>query len=514
MSISWWLRWLVVSPVVLFVLGALALSCSSSGGSGATPSPSPGFGLESITVANGPPPSPTPTPASPTAKLTPTPTPVPTAMPTTVAAGGAIVNFNAQGLFVKGNKKPVTRLLDLTTSASTLWTSSNPSVLVPPANAAQGGAYAGGLPGCACVLASNSNVSSQQTNVGVSTPVGSCPPCAGAILTPGGSDAEAAPRTLVDSSAMQPVRSAGVLMWSFDAGADLAGQIAVGADNSAYFITRDGVLHGLDSSGKEILHRQAVGTSPVLTAGSVVIAKSSATELAAFAADGTLAWQVEIGAGAGPLAASNGVIYASAGSDLIAVTDTGSIKWRVGVGAISTAVPTTDGVAGAVMGGDIASLAADGALLWTFAPAEGFSGGLAFADDAVYAGSRSGTVYSIDERTGKPLWTVATPHAVVAGPALGAAGAIYFGSEAVHGVASNGQLRWTQAAVKPDAAAISAGVLDGVFDAGADNLAAMLGSDGNFIWTSRSFGAVAASAVAPNGTLYVGSTAGRIFAVR
>ncbi|HYL59608.1 MAG TPA: PQQ-binding-like beta-propeller repeat protein [Candidatus Acidoferrales bacterium] len=436
-------------------------------------------------------------------------------MPTTVAAGGAMVNFNAQGLFVKGKNGTVTELLDLTTSASTLWTSSNPAVLVPPASFAQGGTYMGGAPGCACVLASNSSVGSQPTNVGVSTPVGTCPPCAPVIVTPGGSSSEATTSpTVADPSATQPVHSAGVLMWSFDAGADLAGQIAVGADNSAYFITRDGVLHGLDSSGKEILHRQAAGNSPVVTTGGVVIAKASETGLAAFGADGAAQWQVEIGAGAGPLAASNGVIYASAGSDLLAVTDTGSIKWRVGVGAISTAVATSDGVAGAVTGGDIASLASDGALLWTFAPAEGFSGGLAFGDDAVYAGSRSGTVYAIDERTGKPLWTVVTPHAVVAGPALGAAGAIYFGSEAVHGVASNGQLRWTQAAIKPDAAAISAGILDGVFDAGADNLAAMLGSDGNFIWTSRSFGAVAASAIAPNGTLYVGSSAGRIFAVR
>jgi outer membrane protein assembly factor BamB len=507
MSVSWWLRWLVFSPVVLFVFGALLLSCTSGGGSGATPSPAPGFALTSITVANGPPPSPTPTPASPTPKITPTATPVPTAMPTTVAPAGATVNFNAQGLFVKGNKGTVTELLDLTTSASTLWTSSNPSVLVPPPTFSQGGTFTGGASGCACVLASNSNVGSQPTNVGVGTPVGTCPPCSPVTVTPGGPSG-AAPA--------QAPHSAGVLMWTFDAGAELDGQIAVGADNSAYFITHDGVLHGLDSKGKEILHRQAGGNSPVVTAGGPVIAKSSATELAAFGADGALAWQVQIGAGGGPLAASDGVIYAAAGSDLVAVSDTGSIKWRVavGVGAISTAVATADGVAGAVTGGDIASFATDGGLLWTFAPAGGFSGGLAFSDDAVYAGSRSGTVYAIDERTGKPLWTLATPHAVVAGPALGATGSIYFGSEAVHGVAPNGQLRWTQLAVKPDAAAMSAGGLDGVFDSGADNLAAMLGSDGNFIWTSRSFGAVAASAVAPNGTLYVGSSAGRIFAVR
>ena len=485
----------------------MLLSCTGGGGSGAVPSPSPGFALESIIVADGAPPSPTPTPSV-TPKVTPTATPKPTAMPTTIPAAGATIGFNAQGTFVKG--KNTTELLDITTSVSTLWTSTDPTVMFPNGN----GNYTALKTGCACVLASNSNVSSQFTLIGVVTPFSSCPACAPVTVSPGSANSEKVLQSAIDATAAEPIQSAGVLMWTFDAGAELAGQIAVGADNSAYFITRDGVLHGLDSSGKEILHRRADGNSPVVTATGSVVAKSSATELAAFGIDGATLWHVEIGAGGGPLAASDSAIYASAGNDLVAISDAGSLKWRVNAGAISTAAPTADGVAAAVVGGNITSVAADGGLLWTFTPAGGFSGGLAFADDVVYAGSASGRVYAIDERNGKALWTVTSPQAVVAGPAIGASGTIFFGSDAVHGVAPNGQLRWTQAALKPAPGGISAGGVDGVFDAGADNLAAMLGSDGNFIWTSRSFGLIAASAVAPNGTLYVGSSVGRIFAVR
>ena len=272
----------------------MLLSCGGSSGSGAVPSPSPGFALESIVVADGAPPSPTPTPSV-TPKVTPSATPKPTAMPTTIPAAGATIGFNAQGTFVKG--KNTTELLDITTSPSTLWTSSDPTVLGPNGD----GNYTALKTGCACVLASNSNVTSNLTLIGVVTPFSSCPACTPVIVSRGSSNGPKTSAPTSDAAAAEPVQSAGVLMWTFDAGAELAGQIAVGANNSAYFITRDGVLNGLDSSGKEILHRRADGNSPVVTATGSVIAKSSATELAAFGIDGATLWHVEIGAGGGPL---------------------------------------------------------------------------------------------------------------------------------------------------------------------------------------------------------------------
>ena len=88
--------------------------------------------------------------------------------------------------------------------------------------------------------------------------------------------------TAASSTAAQSSRSAGVLMWTFDAGAELRGKIAAGADGSIFFITRDGVLHGLDSSGKQVMRRDAAGSSPAVLPDGTVIAMSSKSAIAAF----------------------------------------------------------------------------------------------------------------------------------------------------------------------------------------------------------------------------------------
>ena len=193
-------------------------------------------------------------------------------------------------------------------------------------------------------------------------------------------------------------------MWTFDAGAELRGKIAAGADGSIFFITRDGVLHGLNSSGKEVMRRDAAGSSPAVLPDGTVIAMSSKSAIAAFSARGTMLWNLEIGDSAGPLATADGAIYASAGGDLVSVSASGSLNWRVSVGAVNSAATTEDGVVVGTSSGAVTALASDGAVLWTFEPAGGFSGSVAYADDVVYAGSARGGVYAIDSSTGNPLW--------------------------------------------------------------------------------------------------------------
>jgi outer membrane protein assembly factor BamB len=192
----------------------------------------------------------------------------------------------------------------------------------------------------------------------------------------------------------------------------------------------------------------------------------------------------------------------------------GSQNWKVNVGKISAAVATTDGVVVGTALGSITSLAADGGVAWTFAPAGGFSGALAFADDVIYAGSASGAIYALDSRTGKENWRVSTRHLVVAGPAISPSGIVFFGSDAVYGVSSDGQIKWTQTASRPGASPMSAVGTDSVFGVDSSDIGAMLGGDGNFVWSSGSFGKIATIAASSDGTLYVANADGRIFAVK
>ncbi len=512
---SRWLRWLVVSPVVFFVLGALLQSCSGGSSSGVTQATvTPGFSLQQITISDGPPASPTivatGTPkhtATPT--LTPRPASTSQSVPSSVPTGGS-VQFNALGLFVKGHKNQQSKLEDITVSPSTLWTSSNQTVLIPPVAASQGGNYSTGLAGCACIAASSSGVISQLVGLGVYVDVGTCPLCPQA---PAASIVSGSAHSSV-SEAVTVSQNSGVLMWTYDVGADLRGRIAVAGNGSLYFVATDGVLHGLDSNGKEIMHRFAGGVAPVVMADGTVIAMSPESKLAAIGADGAVKWELTIGAGDGPIAASDDAIYASASGEVVSVSAAGSFNWRVNAGPVVAAAATADGMVIAAPNGALTSIAADGAIGWTFMPAGGFSGAISSVDDTVYAGSGAGLVYAIDARTGKELWHLGGSHAVVAGPAVGESGTIFFASDAVYSVSADGQMLWAQPAAKPGSSTLTAVGYDSVFDAGADELGAMLAGDGNFVWSSRNFGKIVAAASSPSGMLYVANQSGRIFAVK
>jgi outer membrane protein assembly factor BamB len=429
-----------------------------------------------------------------------------TSVPSTVPTGG-LVQFDAIGTFTK-HKGKKTEFVDLTTAPLTFWTSRDSTILIPPNPGPNGGNYTTALAGCTCIQASNSGITSQSVPVGVYVDVATCTavPCPGAAIRTGVPKAE--------STAAASADSAGVLMWSFDAGAELRGRIATGGDGSIYFITRDGILHGLDASGKTIMYRQAEGLAPVVLTNGTVIAMSSASQLAAIAPDGVVQWQLEIGAAQGPVAATDSAIYVSAGSDLLSVSSAGALNWRVNVGTVTSATTTPDGVVIASAGGAVTLLASDGAVVWKFSPDGGFSGSVAYADDVVYAGSLSGALYAIDARAGSTVWHVSTAGPVIAGPAVSVSGTIFFGSNAIYGVMSDGQLRWTQPAVKPGRGGMSALNFDDVFDAATGGLGVMLGSEGNYLWTSRSFGTITTTAVSPAGMLYVGNSNGRIFAIR
>lgn len=529
--LSRWLRWLVITPVVLFVFGAILLSCSGGSSSGTTTSSGPDFALDAITISNGPPPTPaTPAPsATPTKspKMTPTLTPRAAATNTNVPGGpggvptGGMVSFDAIGTFTKGSK---TQFSDITSGSSTIWTSTDNNVFLAPASGPNGGIYTTGFAGCVCIQASSSGVVSQSVPVGVyedvTNPVGGldCVPsvpfvCPSPLPTPTAT-AKAALTPAASSTPAASAKSAGILMWTFDPGAELRGRIAVGADGSIFFITREGVLHGLDSAGKEFLRRDVDGSSPAELADGTVVAMLSRTELGAIAPDGAVLWKLGIGESAGPLATTDRTIYLSVGGDFVSVSTAGTLNWRVSVGSANSAAATPDGVVVGTSRGAVTALASDGGVVWTFQPDGGFSGSVAYADDVVYAGSAGGGVYAIDSRTGNPLWHANPAHAVTAGPAVAPSGTIFAGADTIYGVSADGQLRWRDPTLKPGDAGLLVLGNDGVFDAATGDVGAVLTGDGSYVWMSRSFGKITTAASSASGMLYIGTSTGRIFAVR
>jgi outer membrane protein assembly factor BamB len=505
---SWRLRLLVLAPVFLFIMGALVESCTSSGsGVPVVFQPGPGFNLESISVCEGPAATFTPTPSVTPKGKTPTPTvtPCPGISSTTVAAQST-VSFHAQGFFTKQKKSET---LDITNSPGTLWTSSDSSVLEPPLGG-NGGEYFAATPGCACANASSGGVTSLPVSVAVATSV--CPVCPTPLPTPtptpkAASTAAAARR---DTAAPQ---SMGVLLWTRDGGGRVSGQIATTSDGNVFFVTRDGVLHAVDSRGRQIFTSPAVGSgASVLGADGTVYVAGSSGDVLALAPDGSARWRS--GVRGAPLVAISSAIVVKAPGELIAVGNPGTTDWRL---------PMTDTVvSGAPMAEGfvvesptaVTAISANGVIQWSFAVPGGTSSEPATSESAVYAAGRDGRLYAIDAATGAELWHLETRDTAAAGPAVAPSGTIYFASDAVYALSSDGQVLWSGAPPGGRPTALAALASGGVFVVGSDETAAAISPSGTLIWTTRSFGAIDSVAGGPDGAVYLASQSGRIFAVR
>jgi outer membrane protein assembly factor BamB len=434
----------------------------------------------------------------------------PVATSTQISVFGT-AQYGVQGLFFKVNHPADITVQDLTASSGTVFTSQNPSVLQPPqAPSSTPGLYLGVANGCSCAAASNSN--KVTTPVGVTVGSGGpCPPCPTQAPTSTPTPKSNAAASAENLAPAAVPSSAGVSNWMFAVGAQVAGRIVPDSSDGIDFISTDSVLHSVDSTGTEIFRHSASGLSPVVTSNGLVVALDGAN-LEAFKSDGSLAWQTRISSTIGPIAASD-AIYVETATGLASVSNSGHLKWSIDNGSIAAAAPLSSGIVVATSHGSLTAFASDGASSWTFTPSEGFSGALAVANDVVYTGSGSGTIYALDSRTGAQNWHLALPGPTAAGPTVGDSGTVYVSAGSIYALSSDGQALWQQNGVPPSAGALVAVGDADVFDAASSDLAVMLGADGAYAWSTRSFGPITTAASA-GGIIYVAAQNGHIFALR
>lgn len=524
---------MVVAPVALFVLGVTMASCG--GGSSCfgsfnnqglfipglcpTASPSPGFALQSINICAFPSRTPTPTPTNgevptptktPKKTATPTPTFCPQTGPTGVATSGVTINFIANGLLAKGTQ---TTFSDITNAPSTLWTSSNPSVLQPPTSA-QGGQYTGLTTGCACIGVSSGGINAEEVAVSVSTPVAQCPACP--TLTPTATATPKAATAQEAGASRASTFSGGTVVWTFEASGPVIGPIVSGPEGTVNFITGDSMLHSLDARGHQIFDRPAGGLAPAVGPDGTIYAQGTTSWIYALDNRGRPIWKAQVGSGNGPLAADSSAVYANESGNLIALGKTGNTLWSVPLGSPNRGAIISDGVVVASNGGSLVALTQNGSTMWVFSPAGGFSGELVAANGLVYAGSASGSVYAVDATNGSIVWQTPGGAAVTSGPTLTSTGGVVYGSDALYAVDSNGVALWSSKPLTPLAHGL-AGLSNGtIFDATAttDPSSSMLDLDGNIEWTARDLGDVTQVSPGQSGTVYVGALDGRVRSLR
>ena len=508
----WQSRILIMAPFLTLALCALAASCNSGGsecpgsfdsqgifveGRCAQPGPGVGFTIQEITLCDGPPEGPTVTP-----------TPCPGATSTSVAVSDEL-QLHAQALLEK-KKNNQTRLDDITLGPTTLWTSTDDSILRPP-SAGNGGVYTAVGDGCVCVKATSGGIESLPIDVGVFTPPASPPECVpcptplpttAAASSPGAEPASDEPAT-------------GVLEWSYNAKSPLNGPIVSGPGGRAYFITAQQLLYGLDHTGRAALVRPATGRAPAVAADGTIYAAQSGARLSAFAPDGARLWHIVLGGDAQHLVAADNGLYAAVGDEIVRVGSDGRFEWSTAVEQPATVVSMPlGGIAIGSSSGAVTTLSSSGAVVWTANVPTGIAGEIAATGDTVYAASKSGTVHAFDARTGAQLWRIDTASAITSGPLSAVAGRVVFTADAIYSVSTD-----ATAIVRFDAAdaRLAIPLADGsgrVFAAGDGGYAAMLSSDGVELWTTRSFGEVESAAASRGGLLFIANTDGRVFAVR
>ena len=565
---SWRLRWIVVAPVVLFVAFTVLMSSCGGGGSDCTgsfdqfgnfqagvcpsPAPGPGFAIQTIVIGAGAPPVQTPTPG-PTATKTPigrtptpaatpvsiptlplpptstpsptttfkvrTPTPTPTLIPqagSTTAMAGDQVFFQAEGFFKKGSRQA---LIDITNSSSTLWTSSNTTSLAPPQPPPNGGIYQALQQGCSCIDASSGGTSAAPVSVGV-FPVGGapspCPVCPTFAATPTSTPkGHGVVTTDVEREPTDTARISGVLQWTLQTASPIISPLRASSDGNLYFLTLDGNLHALDAKGHERWSRGASGTSIAVSPDGTVYALGADGSLEALSPIGKPLWNIKVASAVGPLAASSSAVYFQEDRQLFAATSSGATQWRAGVADEITSAAITDdgGIIAATLGASVTAINSDGSRRWRFAPTGGFAGEIAVRGNLVYLGSGSGRLYAIDASTGSQQWTYDSSAAIGAGPVLNTAGPIFFGSDAIYALNSDGSLSWSKALAKAASSPMASDGEGGVMAPLDDDINAMLNSDGSVKWATRSFGPVERAIVSPSGVLYV-ARQGTIYAVK
>jgi outer membrane protein assembly factor BamB len=566
---SWRLRWIVVAPVVLFVAFTVAMSsCGGSSGctgsfdqfgnfqAGVCPSPGPGLGfaLETIVIGAGTPvpatptpgptatrpfqPTPTPTGSveptpvpteTPTFKQrTPTPTPslVPQAQPTTVLKGQQVA-FNADGLFKKNKNRII--ISDITNSSSTVWTTDNMNVLVPPQPPPLGGIYGAIAGGCACVGVTSGGLSAPPVSVTVVDPnaipspsATATPPCPvlcptaipTATSTPRGGGGAAIPSEARPAQSTT-ARIRGVLQWTYQGASPIISPLRASSDGNLYFLTLDGNLHALNAKGHERWSRHAAGKNLAVSSDGTVYALAADGTLEEQSPSGKPLWNMKVDSPDGPVAASASAVYYQEDRQLIAAASPGVIQWRAGApDEITSAAIAEDGsVIVATAGASVIAIGSDGAHLWSFAPEGGFAGEIAVRGNLVYLGSGRGRLYALDVSGGAQQWVYDTAATIAGGPVLNATGPIFFGSDTIYALNSDGSLAWNNSPAESASRPLAADAEGGVLTPLADDFSAMLNSDGTVRWATGSFGPIERAVISPSGVLYVASH-GTIYALK
>ena len=348
----------------------------------------------------------------------------------------------------------------------------------------------------------------------------------------------------------------GKIKWEFQTGRTVDGSAAVGPDGTVYIWSYDGYLYALNGATgalvwksltrryplwDRILHpKKGMGVaymspSPAVSAnGLVYIGSVDGKVYALDSKTGMQVWRFKTGDAieSSPNIGPDGTVYiASRDSKLYALDGAmGKPRWtfRDPNSWFMQSFPAVDDSGTVYIGtntGGIYSVdGATGRTKWRFS-VRGMDGFLVVGlDGTVYAGAGDGRVYAIDGGTGRRKWSSSLGGKMLSSPAIGPDGTVYAGAMtaskarlcALEG--KTGMKRWefSTGPIMPHPAIASDGtVYVSGYGKGGGKLYAIDGKTGRKKWAIGIGGGLGRSpAIGADGTIYIGSWKGKVYAIR
>jgi len=239
----------------------------------------------------------------------------------------------------------------------------------------------------------------------------------------------------------------------------------------------------------------AIRVPPVWSGRRMVVASSGGAVMG-LAADGSAAWELDLGQHVVGLASdgAGGLLVTTRQGEVVALGDDGRRRWSRSLGATSgaSAVLTADGRAYALADG-LHALDAQGQLLWQLPRVGGSRAGPAVIGELIVFGTQHGELVAVD-RDGAVRWTLHVGAAVDSPPCAGPDGDILVGTDLgqLRSVSASGELRWTTELEGRISAAPSVGPDGRIAVVGGDHTLYYLDRSGKLLWRFVAGGALVA----------------------
>ena len=332
-------------------------------------------------------------------------------------------------------------------------------------------------------------------------------------------------------------QEAGTQKWSFNTGDFIFGAPAIGSDGTVYVASNDHYLYAINPNGSQRwkfdMGYGAYGSPAIGTDGAIYIGTAGIGKLFALNPDGTKKWESEQADGwiqDSPAIASDGtIVFGTSNQNFYGINPDGTTRWKkvVNSNLYSSPAIASDGTIylGFEYGVGFRAFNSDGSEKWNADIGVVESSPAIGSDGTIYVGSKNNSLYAINP-DGTIKWTFATGASVYASPAIGTDGTIYIGSTDgnFYAVNPDGTEKWhivTDSFIPfmhEDSPAIGA---DGTIYVTAMDTTQFtfkrflyaINPNGAVAWRFYADALQGQIAIANDGTVYVGSQGGTLYAL-